>query len=87
MDTPDSLVRSGHNTVHCPMRVTSNDHWGLELLTIEVVYPFGAPDSPVRSDDAVCLLTSDASDYCEVDRSRLLLRGLTGQTSAHRIVL
>jgi hypothetical protein len=72
MGTLDSPVRTGHSIVHCPMRATSNNCWGLELLTVEVVCPFGAPDSPVRSSVVVCLLTSDASDCCEVDRSRPL---------------
>jgi hypothetical protein len=47
MGTPDSLVRTRHSTVHCPVRATSADRWGLELLTIEVIYPFSAPDSLV----------------------------------------
>jgi hypothetical protein len=46
MGTPDSLVHA-----------TSSDRWGLELLTIEVLCPLEASDSPVRSDLAV--LTSD----------------------------
>ena len=41
------------------MRATSADRWGLELLTVEYFYPFGASDSPVRFDIADCLLTSD----------------------------
>jgi hypothetical protein len=43
MGTPDSSVRTGHCTVHCPVRAMSVDRWGLELLFVEVVYPFGAP--------------------------------------------
>jgi hypothetical protein len=39
---------TGHSIVHCPVRATSADRWGLELLTVEVFCPFGAPDSPVR---------------------------------------
>jgi hypothetical protein len=68
------------------VRATSVDRWGLELLTVEVFCPFGAPDSPVRPVVADCLLTSDAGDCgCSpaVDRwqSRTLHRGLTGQSS------
>jgi hypothetical protein len=54
----------------------SANHWGLELLTIEDFCPFDAPDSPVRSDIANCLLTSNGQtaaqstvgkvDYCSV---------------------
>jgi hypothetical protein len=40
-------LRTGHNTVQCLVRATSADGWGLELLTVEVVCPFGAPDSPL----------------------------------------
>jgi hypothetical protein len=41
---------NGHCIVHCPVRATSAGHWGLELLTVEVLCPLAAPDSPVRSD-------------------------------------
>jgi hypothetical protein len=37
-------------TVHYPVRATSARHWGLERLTVEVLCPVVAPDSPVRSD-------------------------------------
>jgi hypothetical protein len=30
MGTPDSPVRTGDSTVHCPVRATSADRWGLE---------------------------------------------------------
>jgi hypothetical protein len=49
---------TGHYTVQCPVRTTSADRWGLELLTVEVLCPLAAPDSPVRSDFADWLLTS-----------------------------
>jgi hypothetical protein len=52
MGTPDSLVRTGHCTVHCPVHATSADRWGSEQLTVEVVCPCGALDSPVRPDIA-----------------------------------
>jgi hypothetical protein len=68
MGTLDSPVRTGQSTFHCPVRATSVDRWGLELLTVEVVYPYGAPDSPARSDIADCLCPSDASNYGAVDR-------------------
>jgi hypothetical protein len=58
MGTLDSLVRTGHNIVHCPVRAPSADRWGLELLTIEVVCSFGAPDSPVAHRTVQCDLTS-----------------------------
>jgi hypothetical protein len=48
---------TGHDTVHCPMPATLADRWGLGRLTIEVLCPLVAPDSPVRSDFAA--LTSD----------------------------
>jgi hypothetical protein len=41
---------TGRGTVHCPVHATSVDRWGLEWLTIEVICPLVAPDSPVRSD-------------------------------------
>jgi hypothetical protein len=83
--TPDSPVRTGHSTVHCPLRATSADRWGLELLTIEVICPFGAPNSLVRPDVAYCLLTSDVSDYGTVDHwvKMTIAHGLTGQFGAH----
>jgi hypothetical protein len=58
MGTSDSPMRIGHSTVHCPVRATSANRWGLELLTVEVVYPFGAPDSPVAHRIVRCDLTS-----------------------------
>jgi hypothetical protein len=67
---------------------TSVDHWGLELLIVEVVCFFGALDSPVRSDIVVCLLTFVASDHGAVDHwaKLTITRGLTGQFGAHRTV-
>jgi hypothetical protein len=52
---------------------TSTDYWGLELLTVEDLCPFGAPDSPVRSDITDILLTPDGKTAAqltvgEVDR-------------------
>jgi hypothetical protein len=72
MGTLDSPARTRHSTIHCPVRATSADIWGLELLTIEVVFPFGAPNSPMRPDVADCLLTFDTSDRGAVNRSRPL---------------
>jgi hypothetical protein len=43
---------TGHCTVHCPVSATSVEHWGLELLTVEVFYPLAAPVSPVYPDVA-----------------------------------
>jgi hypothetical protein len=48
---------TGHYTVHCLVSAMSADRWGLERLTVEVLCPLVAPDSPVCSDFAV--LTSD----------------------------
>jgi hypothetical protein len=47
-----------HSTVHCPVRAKSTDHWVLERLTIEVVYPFDAPDSLVAHQTVRCDLSS-----------------------------
>jgi hypothetical protein len=62
---------TGHSIVHCPVRATSGDRWGLEQLTIEVFCPFAAPVSPGRPVVADCLLTSGTTDYADsraVDR-------------------
>jgi hypothetical protein len=85
MGTRDSPVRTRHSIVHCPVRATSVDRWGLELLNAEIVYPFGAPNSLVRPDVADCLLTSNASDCCTVDRSGPLVES-TVAPWAHRTV-
>jgi hypothetical protein len=75
---------TGHCIVHCPVRATSADHWGLQLLTVEVFYPLcgtgqsgGTPDSPVRSDFVVWLLTSNGqtvlqSTVGEVDHGSIV---------------
>jgi hypothetical protein len=44
---------TGHGIVHCPVRATSADRWGLERLTVKVLCPLAAPDSLVRSDFVV----------------------------------
>jgi hypothetical protein len=82
MGTPDSPVRTRHSTVHCPVHARSADHWGLELLTVEVVCPFGAPDSPIRPVVVDCLLTSNATDCGAVDRwaKMTVAHGHTGQS-------
>jgi hypothetical protein len=49
---------TGHGTVHCPVRATSADRWGLELLTVEVFCPLVAPDSLVVHRTVRCVLTS-----------------------------
>jgi hypothetical protein len=68
MATSDSPVRIRHSTVHCPVRATSADRWGLELLTVEFVCTFGAPDSPVAYQTVRCDLTSQtASDFWRSD--------------------
>jgi hypothetical protein len=58
MGTQYSPVRIGHGIVHCPVRATSADRWGLEMLTIEVVCPFGAPNNLVAHRTVRCDLTS-----------------------------
>jgi hypothetical protein len=49
---------TGHSTVHCPVHATSAVRWGLEQLTVEVVCPFTAPDSPMVHRTVQCDLTS-----------------------------
>jgi hypothetical protein len=44
---------TGHGTVYCLVRPMSADRWGLERLTIEVLWHLVAPDSPVHFDLAV----------------------------------
>jgi hypothetical protein len=68
---------TGHSIIHCPVGAMSADHWSLERLTVEVVCPLAAPDSPVRSDISYCLLTSDSqtdaqSTVGEVDRCSMV---------------
>jgi hypothetical protein len=52
----------GHTgkSVQCLVHATSVDRWVLERLTVEVVYPFATPDSPVRPVVADCLLLQTA---------------------------
>jgi hypothetical protein len=74
-----------HGTVHCPVRAMLADCWGLEWLTVEVLCPLAAPDSPVRSDLAVL-----TSDFCTVHCSLVSAVDrwvhLTVAPLAHRIV-
>jgi hypothetical protein len=56
----------GHVTVHCPVHATSANRWGLELLTVEVLCPLAAPDSPVCSNFAVL-----TSDFCTIHSSSI----------------
>jgi hypothetical protein len=58
MGTPDSPVCTGHSTIHCPLRATSANRWGLVQLTVEVVCHFGAPDNPVAHRTVQCDLMS-----------------------------
>jgi|SRR5690242_9044448 hypothetical protein len=58
MGTPDSLVVHQHSIVHYLVHATSADRWSLELLTVEVVCPFAAPDSPVAHRTVRCDLSS-----------------------------
>jgi hypothetical protein len=48
---------TGHSTVHCPVSATSADHWGLELLTVEVLCPLVAPDNLMAHRIVRCILT------------------------------
>jgi hypothetical protein len=69
------------------VRATSADRWGLERLTVEVLYPFAAPDSPVRSDFAAL-----TSHFSTVHSSRPLSAvgrcsvGSPDMSGAHRTV-
>jgi hypothetical protein len=83
---------TGHSTINCPVCATSNDNWGLELLTVEVVYPFGAPVSPVAHRTVRCDLSSQIVFWLltlqTVDQSTVVDQwakmtvacGLTGQS-------
>jgi hypothetical protein len=44
MGTPDSPVVHQTLTVYCPVRATSVNRWGLELLTVEVFCLLATPD-------------------------------------------
>jgi hypothetical protein len=57
---------TGHSTVHCPVRATLADHWGLELLTVEVVCPLAAPDIPVAHWTVRCILMLQ-TNFCAAD--------------------
>jgi hypothetical protein len=71
---------TGQGTVHYPVRATSARHWSLERLTIEVLCPVVAPDSPVRSDFFLWLLTCIVHLLQSTVGRRLpLLHWLTGQ--------
>jgi hypothetical protein len=76
---------SGHCTVHCLVRATLADRWGLERLIVEVLCPLVAPDSPVRSDFAILtshFCTIHCSSVSTVDRWAKLTVALL----AHRTV-
>jgi hypothetical protein len=84
---------TGHGTVHYPVRATSADRWGLERLTVKVLCPLAAQDSPVAHHTVWCVLTLQfwlltsamfsVPPVSVVDRwqSWPLLRWLTGQSS------
>jgi hypothetical protein len=80
---------TGHCTVHCLVHATSTNRWGLELLTVEVLCPLVAPDSPVRSDFAGWLLhcslflSQRSRPLGEVDRCSV---GAPESLVAHRTV-
>jgi hypothetical protein len=72
-----------HYTIHCSVRATSADYWGLERLIVEVLCPLATPDSSVRSDFAVLtstLSTVHCSSQSTIGHSWPLLRWLTGQS-------
>jgi hypothetical protein len=77
---------TGHGTVHCLVRATSANRWGLELLIVKVLCPLAALDSPVAHRTVRCVLTSDfCSIHCSfvsaVDRwAKLTIAPLTHQT-------
>jgi hypothetical protein len=67
---------------------TSADRWGLDLLTVEVFCLLAASDSPVQSDIADYLLTSNGqivpqSTVGEVDRCSVVS---PDRTVAHQTV-
>jgi hypothetical protein len=65
------------------MPATSVDHWGLERLTVEVLCPLAAPDSPVHSDFTA--LTSDLRTvHCSSDIAVDRWAQLTVAPLAHR---
>jgi hypothetical protein len=71
---------TGQGTVHCPVRAMSARSWGLERLTVGVLYLVVTPDSPVPH-RTLSALTSDS--HCSplqsiVGARLLLLRWLTG---------
>jgi hypothetical protein len=77
---------NGYDTVHCPVRATSADRWGLERLTIEVICSLVAPDSPVRYDFAT--LTSDfCAAHCTLFTTVDRWAQLTVAPLAHRTCL
>jgi hypothetical protein len=81
---------TGHRIVHCPVHATSAACWGLGRLTIEVLCPLAAPDSPVAHRIVRCVLTSQlwlltsalctvhCSQQSTVGRNWPLIRWLTG---------
>ena len=76
---------TGNSTIHCLGSATSADCWGLERLTVEVICPSAAPNSPVYPIVADWLLTSvlqtaSQSAQSTIGRSWLLLCYLTGQS-------
>jgi hypothetical protein len=65
--------------VHCPVCATSARRWGLERLTVEAICHVVAPDSPVRSDLLLWLLTCTVHLlHLIVGRMLPLLHWLTG---------
>jgi hypothetical protein len=58
MGAPDSPVVHRTWPIHCPVRATSSDRSGLERLTVEVLCPLAALDSPVAHRTVRCVLTS-----------------------------
>jgi hypothetical protein len=74
---------------YVPETYCSADRWGLERLTVEVLCPLVAPDSPVTHRTVRCVLTSA---LCTVHRSRLLGAvdrcsvGSPDMSGAHRTV-
>jgi hypothetical protein len=57
MGTSDSPVVHRTLSVHCLVCAMLADHWGLELLTIEVLCPLAAPDNLVAHRTIRCVLT------------------------------
>jgi hypothetical protein len=67
-------VRWCTDSEQCPVSATSTDHWGWELLTVELFCPLTSSDSPVAHRTVRCVLTLHTNFWlmCRSQRSRPL---------------